>query len=125
MKRLLEEIRSQPAHIREIFMWSCVVIVFSMVGFVWFKQTTKQFVALMHPEEAQERALAEKEGVGSTELATGQSKLLSPFATILNAVSDLRANISELLMGPESMDINIQPLAPEKEIPPQRLPLSE
>lgn len=121
MNKLLEEIRSQPAHIREIFMWSCVVIVFSMVGFVWFKQTTKQFVALMHPEEAQERALAEKEEA----LRQAQSNQLSPFATILNAVDDLRANISELLTGPKSLDINNEQLIPEKEIPPQKLPLSE
>lgn len=61
MRTLLEEIRNQPAHIREIFMWLSVVIVFSAVSFFWFQSTAKQFVALVNPQKAKDdRALAQK-----------------------------------------------------------------
>ena len=116
MPSILEEIRQQPEHIRHIFMWTMVVITFSVVGFVWFRQTSKQFVALLHPEEAQERALAEK----------NKPKQPSPFATIFATMGDLRANISELLAGPkQSLDVNNGQSAPEKELSPQKLPISE
>lgn len=51
--KLLDEIRSQPDHIREIFMWLCVVITFSIVSFFWFQSTAKEFVALVNPEKAE------------------------------------------------------------------------
>ncbi len=118
MKDLFQEIRSQPPHIREIFMWACVVIVFSVVGFVWFRQTTKQFVALLHPEEAQERALAEAE--------QKKTKQPSPFATIFSTIGDLRANISELLAGPKpNTDVDNGRSAPEEQLSPQKLPISD
>lgn len=121
MRSLLEEIRQQPLHIRYIFMWTMVVITFSVVGFVWFRQTTNQFVALLHPEEAQERALAEQEET----LRQAQGKQLSPFATIFDAVGDLRANILELFVGPKSLDINNEQFVPEEKLSPQKLPISE
>src|SRR3989344_4996755 len=103
MRSILNEIREQPEHIRHIFMWLCVVITFSVIGFVWFRSTSKQFVALMHPEEAQERALAEKEGT----LRQAQGKQPSPFATIFGFWGDLQANISELLVGSKlNLEIN-------------------
>src|SRR3989338_7883037 len=115
MRSILNEIREQPEHIRHIFMWLCVVITFSMIGFVWFRSTTRQFVALMHPEQAQERALAEK----------NQPKQPSPFATIFSAWGNLRANISELLTGPESsLEIKNGAYRAEKaEVLPQKLPI--
>lgn len=116
MKSILDEIRQQPEHIRHIFMWVCVVIVFSVVGFIWFRQTTKQFVALLHPEEAEVRALAEK----------NKPKQPSPFATIFGTIGDLRANISELLGGPKpSLDVNGGASTTEEQLPPQKLPLSQ
>ena len=61
MKQLLQEIRNQPPHIREIFMWLCVVISFSVVSFFWFQSTAKEFVALVNPEKAEaSRALAQQ-----------------------------------------------------------------
>lgn len=117
MKSLLDEIHQQPEHIRHIFMWLCVVITFSVIGFVWFRQTTKQFVALMHPEEEQARILAEK----------NKPKQPSPLATIFSAWGNLRANISELLSGPVSnLEINNgAPRTEKMEVPPQKLPVSE
>lgn len=116
MKSLLNEIRNQPEHVRHIFMWLCVVITFSVIGFIWFRSTSRQFVALMHPEQAQERALAEK----------NKPKQPSPFATILGAWGNLRANISELFVGPKSsLEINNgAPRTNKVELPPQKLPLS-
>ena len=114
MRSVLDEIRQQPEHIRHVFMWTMVVITFSVVGLL-FRQTTKQFVALLHPEEAEVRALAEK----PTQTALA-------FATIFATMDDLRANISELLAGPkQSVDVNNGQSAPEEQLPPQTLPLSE
>lgn len=115
---ILNEIRGQPEHIRHTFMWVLVIITFSVVGFVWFKNTEKRFVALLNPEQTEvERALAEK-----TKASTP-----SPFATIFNAWNGLRANISELILGRQSeFNVNNSGTGPKEEpIPPQRLPISE
>lgn len=121
--KILDEIRQQPEHIRHVFMWTMVVITFSVIGFVWFRQTTKQFVTLLHPEEAEARALAE--GKERT-LRQAQGKQLSPFATIFGTLGDLRANISELLAGPNSgLDVNNGQSVHEEQVPPQKLPLSD
>jgi len=116
MKGLLQEIKEQPEHIRHIFMWVCVVIVFSVIGFVWFRSTEKKFVALLNPEQAQEeQALAEKNKTG----------MPSPFATILESWGNLKANISELILGkPSSFNVENGGMKPEETVPPQKLPLS-
>jgi hypothetical protein len=118
MRGILYEIKQQPEHIRKTFMWVLVVITFSVVGFVWFRNTEKRFVALLNPERAQEeRALAEKTKTNTP----------SPFATIFNAWNDLRANISELILGRQSeFNVNNSGTGPKEEpLPPQKLPLSE
>lgn len=116
MRKILHEIHSQPPHIRELFMWSCVVITFSVVGFVWFRSTSRQFVALMNPKAEEERILADK----------NKPKQPSPFATVLTSWRNLQANISELFVGPRSnLQINNGITNPEKTVPPQRLPISE
>lgn len=113
-------------------MWLCVIIAFSTVGFVWFRSTSKQFVALMHPEEAQERALAEKEktlqqGLRLSTAERPQGKQPSPFATIFDSWRNLQANISELFVGSESnLEINNNETGSVKiELPPQKLPISQ
>lgn len=117
MKSLLQEIKNQPPHIRKIFMWLMVVITFSVVGFIWFKNTEKRFVALLNPEQAQEsRALAEKI----------KAQTPSPFATIFSSWSDLKANLSELFLGKQS-NFSVEnggTGAKEEQLPPQKLPLS-
>jgi|SRR3989344_8212024 len=123
LKELLEEIRNQPEHIRHIFMWLCVVITFSLVGFVWFRQTTKQFVALMNPQAEQERVLAEKEKEEAERQANAGQP--SPFASILDMFGGLRANISELLAGPEKNVTNLKPSRIQETIPPQKLPIAD
>lgn len=88
MKTLLEEIRNQPAHIREVFMWLCVIITFSVVSFFWFQSTAKEFVAIVNPQQAeQDRVLAEK----------NNSEQQSVLATIGQSAGNLKASIAELL----------------------------
>lgn len=79
-------------------MWVCVVITFSVIGFAWFKTTSKQFVALLNPDEVVEsRAIAEK------------NIPPSPFATFFSTFKDLQANISELFnFSDKSNDFNIE-----------------
>ena len=115
---ILYEINQQPEHIRKAFMWVLVVITFSVVGFVWFRNTEQRFVARLNPEQAEvERALAEKT----------KTQTPSPFATIFNAWNDLRTNISELILGRQSeFNVNNDGAGPKEEpLPPQKLPLSQ
>ncbi len=115
---ILDEIREQPEHIRHAFMWVLVVITFSVVGFVWFRNTEKKFVALLNPEQAEiERALAERT----------KTQTPSPFATIFDAWDNLRANISELILGRQSeFNVDNGGVGPKEEpLPPQKLPLSQ
>ena len=115
---ILDEIKEQPEHIRHVFMWVLVVITFSVVGFAWFRNTEKRFIALLNPEQVQEeRALAEK----------NKTNVPLPFATIFNAWDDLKANISELILGRQSeFSVDNGGNGPKEELlSPQKLPLSD
>ena len=95
-------------------MWACVIVVFSVVGFSWFRSTSKQLVALVNPEQAQQDQMAEAK----------QGNTSSPFATISQSWKNLTANIGELFnFTQKSNDIQItnQKLP---EIEPNLLPLS-
>lgn len=116
--KLWEEIKQQPPHIREMFMWTFVVITFSIVGFVWMRSTTKQFLALVNPEYAeQSRVLAEE-----------QDKTESPFATIFVAFKNLRADIGQLFdfskRGNDFEVIKNQRTESADSVEAQELPLS-
>lgn len=119
MRSIIKEIREQPPHIRELFMWVCAVITFSIIGFAWFKSTTKQFVALLNPEQALgNRALAKAD----------ENKVTAPFATIFGSLKDLRANIFELFnLAKKSRSFEIENGSSENLSPvrPQKLPLSD
>lgn len=103
MLKILDEIRQQPLHIRKLFMWTMVVISFSLVGTFWFNKTRGDVVAMIH---------------GETEKKTTDEQA-SPFATIKDSLSDLRANISELF-DTKSKHSNQAPAT--SPVPPQRLP---
>jgi hypothetical protein len=119
MRSILQEIKEQPPHIREMFMWVCVVITFSVIGFAWFKTTSIQFVALLNPGQIEEtRALAQKEEP-------------SPFATLYLSFKDLTANIVQLFdfSKTNDLEINNSIVLPPAEInqpiiSPQKMPLS-
>ncbi|MGD0976777.1 MAG: hypothetical protein ABR875_00585 [Minisyncoccia bacterium] len=114
-KSIWQEIKEQPPHIREIFMWVCVVAIFSVIGFSWFSSTTKQFALLVNPENAQPNA---------DQLAQNQATPTSPFATISKSWSDLMANIGQLFnFTQKTNDIRIENKN-LPEVPPNILPLS-
>lgn len=97
-------------------MWVCVVIVFSVVGWAWFRQTQKQFVALLHPEQAEEaRVLAEQEK---------QNAPQSPFSAVFSSFKNIRANISELFVDFNDGMPNAAPSKTEN-VPPNKLPIAE
>lgn len=121
MPKLLDEIRQQPEHIRHVMMWLCVVIVFSLVGFVWFKSTQEKFVAMLHPEEFKQRQ--------EQRILAREGQVGSPLAGLWDSWGVLRASISELIKGEATNLILIREekeLKSQKESSPSRpLPLSE
>ena len=102
-------------------MWMCVLITFSVIGFAWFRSSTKQFVALLNP---------------SADLPTSQAVAETtaplPFATLFLSVKDLAANIGELFdfsHGWSGLEINngtapvlVEPLPA---VPVRVLPLAD
>ena len=109
MPKLLQEIRSQPEHIRHIMMWLCVVTSFSLVALVWFRSTQARFVAMLHPVEtlqvpAEDRFAnrdlrkMEEERI----LAAKEERSPSPLASVMNSFNLLRASIGELLGSSET-----------------------
>lgn len=117
MRGIIKEIRQQPSHVREIFLWVLVVIFSSVIGFAWFRSTEKKFVVLLNPEQAENaRILAEE----------NKKNVPSPFANIFNSFSELKANISDLFSGAPSVNIELTNRAKEKTEPimPHKLPLS-
>lgn len=111
------EIRRQPEHLRHIMMWLCVVIVFSLVGFVWFRSTQDKFVAMLHPEEVKQ--LKEQQ-----RLARKDSN--SPLAGLWNSFGTLRASLGELLRGESTSLIRENSKAEllKEDLPFKQLPLS-
>ena len=106
--KLLDEIRRQPLHIRQIFMWCMVVITFSVIGLTYFRSTKKEILALLNPQEVTNT----QDGPVAPER--------SPFALIFDSFSDLKANISELIRGNNTPLIQTQTI--QTPVPPQKLP---
>lgn len=107
---MLKEIREQPEHIRAIFMWLSVFIVFSLVVFVWFSSFQQKLVFLLSPEKEE---TVEQE---------------SPLAVIGQSMSDLKATIADLfgLAGGTKIETEvIDNLEKRFNIEPRLLPLSE
>lgn len=110
---MLKEIRNQPPHIRAIFMWLSVFIVFSLVIFVWLQGFQQRLTFLLNPSEKGEAAKQE-----------------SPFAAIGGSFNDLRATIFDLFglasRTKEEIDVrdNLEERTGEK-IQPRLLPLSK
>ena len=108
---MLKEIRRQPEHIRALFMWLSVFIVFSLVIFIWANSFQQKLVLLLNPPE--EEVLAEEE---------------SPFAVIAKSATDLKATILDLfglVRGTRNETEVINSLEERFEIGPNLLPLSE
>ncbi len=118
MRGIIKEIRQQPEHIREIFLWVLVVIFFSLIGFVWFRSTEKRVVALLNPEQTEAARVLAKEKEDNSP---------TPFATMFNSFNGLRANISDLFgsFPSENFELTNGVRSEDEPVPPQRLPLSE
>lgn len=62
---ILERIREQPQHVREMMFVLSVIITVSLVGALWFRDFRTDIYALMNPEEVvQEKFLAQNSGDG-------------------------------------------------------------
>lgn len=110
---MLREIRQQPDHIRALFMWLSVFIVFSAIMFVWISSFQQKLVFMLAPTE--EKALVERE---------------SPFAVIGSSVEDLKATVLDLfglakgIKEQEEVIKNMEQRV-EQKIKPRLLPVSE
>lgn len=117
--KLIKQIREQPLHIRKAFMWTLVVVTFSFVGVMWFQTTQKNFVALLHPQDA-----AQQQAEADTALAAKEKtdEVASPFAVAKKAWSSLTANVSGIFSNnnTEEKERNITTPRP---VPPQTLPV--
>ena len=83
----LDDIRKQPQHVREIMFALCCVITISLVGLVWFRSFEEELFVLLNPEpEKQEKFYAER-----------AKRTPTVYATISNAVVNLRATLYEAL----------------------------
>jgi len=76
---MLKEIRKQPEHIRALFMWLSVFILFSLIVFIWFGFFKAKLVALLNPPE--EKVLVSED---------------SPFATIKQGLGEFKAMIIDI-----------------------------
>lgn len=112
MKSLLREIRQQPPHIRKLFMWTSVVITFSLVGYIGFRQTSQNFVALLNPGDAAKQEEAVPPDPGS-----------SPFALLRDSWESLRASIGGAFNGNDSADTSRERPSVSP-VPPQKLPVN-
>ena len=110
---MLNEIRRQPPHIRAIFMWLSVFIVFSLVIFIWLQGFQQRLTFLLNPSKESEMA-----------------EEVSPLATIGKSFNDLRATIFDLfgLVAGTKSNIEIKNSLENKtggKIVPRLLPLSK
>ncbi|TSC91307.1 MAG: hypothetical protein G01um10142_35 [Parcubacteria group bacterium Gr01-1014_2] len=111
---MLKEIRRQPSHIRAIFMWLSVFIVFSLVIFIWIQSFQQRLTFLLDP---------------SKELETAKQE--SPITTIGKGLDDLRAEIFNLFglaaFKKQEGDVgsNLEERTGVKKIEPRLLPVSE
>lgn len=108
---MLKEIRNQPEHIRAIFMWLSVFIVFSLVIFIWANSFQQKLALLLNSEEK-----------------TETTKQQSPLAVISSGFNDLRATIIDLFglaTGTRNQIQVIDNLEKRFNVEPRLLPLSE
>ena len=94
MKNIIHEIRNQPQHVRELATVLCTIAVVAVVVTVWFHSFQKNIYALLNPDQqpqAQDRLFAQ------------ESKSL--FGSILQTISDGRAQISNLFSGKNQTDV--------------------
>ena len=111
---MLKEIRQQPEHIRAIFMWLSVFIVFSLVVFVWFRGFERKISLLINEPEKE----------------SGMAEQRSPASVITGSFRDLRATIIDLfgLAAGSKKEVEVKNNFEDRfgeKIEPNLLPVSE
>lgn len=92
---LLDDIRQQPRHIREIMFAFCVVITVSLAGLVWFRSFEEDLFVLLNTDpEKQKQFFVERAKNTPTLVASAKTS----YAT-------LRATISTLLLLENDQEI--------------------
>ena len=118
MNKFIKEIHKQPAHIREIFMWLSIIIVFGTVGVFALKEAKNNLVAAINPMReniSADRAVAEDKNNENSNDSE------SPFALILDSIKDLRSdNNNDSKSTNEITIINSNP-----RVPPSLFPVTE
>ena len=114
--KLFKEIQGQPEHIKEVFVWLCAIIVFSVVLLAGFRQTEEKLVALINPEvfKGEETFIAKEE-----------SKLPSPLASFGEYFKSLRASVTDIFNfkgGTNEVEVKNDI---KSDIPPALLPLAD
>ena len=101
MKSIIHEIRQQPHHVRELATILCTIVVVAVVVLVWFNSFQHNIYALLNPEpqpQAQDQEFAK------------QSKSL--FGSILQTLSDGKAQISNIFSGKSNQAEVVNPAPP-------------
>ena len=94
MKHIIHEIRQQPHHVRELATILCTVVVVAVVVLVWFNSFQRDIYTMLNPgqqSEAQDKLFAQ------------ESKSL--FGSIIQTLSDGKAQISNLFSGKSQTDV--------------------
>lgn len=112
MANIIQEIRSQPHHVRKIFMWSCTVIVGCLVLVYWVRETRQEFTALLHPNKDLEIA----------NMIQGTKNKNNSIADSFNsAIDNIKASIGDIWGRSTTNNIRNETLP---SINPQPLPLA-
>lgn len=92
---LLDDIRNQPKHIREMMFAFCVIITVSLVGLIWFRSFEEDLFVLINPDpEKQAQFYANRDKNTPVLLASFNNTL----ATLRGAVSEI------FLLGSDNVD---------------------
>ena len=111
---LLNDIRKQPRHVREIMFGLCVVISVSLIGMIWFRSFEEDVFVLLNTDEAvRAKFYAERE------------KNAPIYANMINAVGGLRATFYETLGLLEDSNSNGSAEGVEYQGKTYELPISE
>ena len=101
----IDRIRSQPQHIRELWVVGCTVVVVLIIVAIWFRSFNNNVYALLNPGQAPapEQNIAANGGG----LPAGQADTsASLFGSIGQAIQDAKAEISGLLNFSSSVSTN-------------------
>lgn len=99
MRKIIHEIRNQPAHVRELATMLCTVVVVAIVGLLWFRSFQHDIYTMLNPKQS--------EGQAQDQLFAQQSKSL--FGSISQVLKDGKAQIFNLFTGSSQTDITNSP----------------